>query len=366
MAVEVADESERKKLGYRLTAVLSIHGLLPTIPDQVLIEGDGFSVRLVTDPDPYLQDADRSNAVAHLMLRGLFGGPTPEGTPAERVAAFVMEAREARERRFGKGPFLVVTVDGTTQVAPPRVSREEDDFVVWIDGGNRAEILETHSAAINAVISALVIYDDRVGGIAKVVESVTYFRDDGKPIYARSITMGGATAYVSSPVPPDVAQSVRAVYDAVTENTDLDSPWRLLRRAYEAESDDRFQAFWSAWLALEMFINKTFASYETRLLGMNGAGAETRASSRYWTRIRAVMKDKYGLADKFAAIALILDPQSADADLHTLETVKATRDAIAHRGENRQPKDLPLELTRNLARKYLRLHLGTGRTGSEA
>lgn len=357
MPAEPPSREERGRMQYRLTAAFRIHGLLPSEADQVLLDEGPFQVRLVHGCDAYLYHSDRSNAIAGLMLRGLFGGPQPSGEPAERIAALVEEATAERKKRFGQGPFLVITADGTTEIGPPRASREEDDFIVWIDGGNSLEVQEKHGRSINAVISALVIYDERVGGISKVAESVTYFRADGKAIYARTLSMGGATAYVSSPVPDDVAQTVRAFYDAVIGMTDLDTPWRLLRRAYEVEAEDRFQAFWSAWLALEMFINKTFASYEAKLLASNGQGAETAASNRYWSRIRTVMKDKYALADKFAAIALDLDPDSADTDLRNFAAAKEIRDAIAHRGESRQPRDLPLESTRSLARKYLRLHL---------
>jgi hypothetical protein len=72
------------------------------------------------------------------------------------------------------------------------------------------------------------------------------------------------------------------------------------------------------------------------------------------------MTDKYGLADKFAAIALQLDPEGADADLETLESLKSIRDAIVHRGDNKNPRELPLES----AREYLRLHVAEGQAES--
>lgn len=355
-------ESSTTHLSYRLTAVFTVRGFHPAGDEAVeLVVTPSVTAVLVKNVDAFLEHPDRSNAVANLMLRGLFGGEQPPGTVEERIAAVVGEARAERAKKHGSGPFLVVTAEGQQDVREPKDRREEEDFIVWIDGGDRASVIQAHEAAITAVVNSLILFDDAIAGITKVAESVVYFREDGKPIYARTISMGGATAYVSRTIPEGAPAAIQRLFELAAGAEDLSTVLSLLRRSFELEAEDRFQAFLGAWLALEIFVGKTFARYEEAMLGDNLGDATSKAARRYWSRIKEVMKDKYRFADRFAAIAFKLDPDHADEDLVAASRIKDLRDGIVHRGDRVAPRDLPLEDTRRLARKYILLHVETAR-----
>ena len=68
------------------------------------------------------------------------------------------------------------------------------------------------------------------------------------------------------------------------------------------------------------------------------------------------MSYKYRLADKFAAVSLKLSPDMGDQDLNTVLGVKKVRDELSH-GESVDEATLPVKAIRDLATKYLRLHL---------
>jgi hypothetical protein len=356
------NEGPKVHVNYRLFAAFTVRGFHPAGDEEItLIDRPPLRAILVRNPDSYLEQPDRSNAVANLMLRGLLGGKVPSGTPEERIAAFVEEARVERRKRQGDVPYLAISVEGEKDVPEPKAQREEDGFIVWIDGGDRAGIMQAHDAAITAVVNGLILYDDAIAGIAKVAESVVYIRSDGKPIYSRTLSMGGATAYVSRPVPAEAPNEIQSLFDSVLGSDDLSSVLNMLRRSFELESEDRFQAFLASWLALEIFVGKTFGRYEEAMLADGRGDPASKAARRYWNRIKEVMKDKYRFADRFAAIAFQLDPDQADGDLAAASQIKDLRDGIVHRGDRVEPRDLPLEATRRLARKYVLLHLAASR-----
>ena len=65
------------------------------------------------------------------------------------------------------------------------------------------------------------------------------------------------------------------------------------------------RAFVAAWSALEIFTNKVFKAYEEIWfvgLSKGKVGTETK----HIERIRAVMKEKYRLLDKFTIVAVVL------------------------------------------------------------
>ena len=79
------------------------------------------------------------------------------------------------------------------------------------------------------------------------------------------------------------------------------------------------------------------------------------APSKFVERIREVMKDKYGLSNKFALLSLELDGDAAEVDVADFQRIKAIRDRLIH-GEDVPLDILPTRDVRRLLRKYLKLH----------
>jgi hypothetical protein len=121
-------------------------------------------------------------------------------------------------------------------------------------------------------------------------------------------------------------------------------------------SQGTLRRFLSAWMALEVFVNKNFGAYEKRFWNSLSAGVAPPIRDQYLKRIHEVMRDKYKVLDKFAVLAAELDPAAADDDIGTFQRGKALRDEFAH-GEPVDEPTLPVEPVQRLIRKLLRLHL---------
>jgi hypothetical protein len=119
---------------------------------------------------------------------------------------------------------------------------------------------------------------------------------------------------------------------------------------------DELQGFIAAWSALEIFVNATFkATYEERLFQIMEEGAPQSAKGVF-ERFKDVMKDKYRVADKFLAIASVLDANGADNDLSEFKRIKKIRDGLLHALDT-PLTPLPTDAVQKLLLKYLKLHL---------
>lgn len=112
-------------------------------------------------------------------------------------------------------------------------------------------------------------------------------------------------------------------------------------------------AFIAAWTALEMFVATQFKEIQSSIsININGAAAHEHFSKR----IIFVMKDKYRLLDKFAALSSYYENADSDEDVAELKGIKDIRDRFFHTMEG-EIKDLPLDRTRKLMSKYLQIYL---------
>ena len=130
---------------------------------------------------------------------------------------------------------------------------------------------------------------------------------------------------------------------------------RLLSRSIDEDSDD-LQSFLSVWAGLEIFVSKNFKEFEEAAFKKLSGGNTPSAPSRFLLRIKAVMKDKYRLTDKFSFIASELSPDSSEEDIESFERIKEVRDKLMH-GHEITVSTLPTEETRKLLQNYLKLRV---------
>lgn len=344
---------------YRYTALFSIKGLSlpPAGGEKVLVPDSAAGLRaiLTSQPNSHAFEGDRSLAVAGLMLRALFNSEPTGNEFKQRVATAVEELRAERQKEFGSSPFLVVIGEGDAPSFNPTHERDAEDFIVCFNGADKGEIRARFHIALTALLNSLVSAAENVIGIRTVADPVIFFREDGKPVYSYTLTGGSVDAYVSKPLPDDRAQAIGALYRLLAANTNLQRVQRLIRSSLETE-DDPLRSFLAAWSAFEIFVNKVFAAYEARFFDSVLEEGHPEVQRKYLGRIREVMRYKYRLADKFAAISFQLSPGTGDEDLKTVIRVKTVRDELSH-GESVNEKGLPVKAIRDLASKYLRLHI---------
>lgn len=308
---------------------------------------------LTNNPDELTKEADRSLVVADIILGAVFCR-LPLDTSTEAIAAKLQELRDSRNRDSGGSPYLVVTLSGEVPDLIPTHQQETDDYVVCFDGPSRAEVRDAAEPLATAVIAAVKLAVEPLVGVKKLSDRVVFFRDDGKPIYAYSFS-GSASGLVSYPFPGDSIAAIARWYSKLVGDTSMARVIRLLASSYESEGD-KLRSFLGAWTALEIFVNKVFGLYETKLFHELRSDDRPAVHGQYLDRIRAVMKDKYRIFDKFAVLACQLSPEDADADVVRFKAAKDLRDDMAH-GQDVIETALPVESVQTLLRKYLRLHL---------
>jgi hypothetical protein len=119
---------------------------------------------------------------------------------------------------------------------------------------------------------------------------------------------------------------------------------------------EKLRRFLSAWMALEVFVNKNFRTYAERFWNSLSADVSLPIRERYLKRIHDVMRDKYKPLDKFVVISAELDPVEADVDIQIFQRGKELRDGFSH-GEAVDEDALPVAEVQGLVRKFLRLHI---------
>ncbi len=339
---------------YRHTLVYRIDGIHLGAREQAeIIAGSvtDFHAVLTTDPDPYCFEGDRFTALADLMLNAAFRGSE---ISEERLASGLEAIRESRKRKFGTGPYLIFVREDDVEDFSPRRKAETEDFVICWDGAPKDLLRQVSEPRILAALGALVIAAEDVSKINKVSDSLIFFRRDGKPIYSYTSSFT-ARPSVLREIPEETVGSVTGWYRIIAQDRRLERVNRLLVSSLQTE-DDALRSFLSAWTAIEIFINKTFRSYEERLFRELNDGDYPDARRQYLERIRSVMRDKHRLTDKFALIASLLCPEDADEDVEQLRQAKEDRDKLSH-GQDIREDRLSVRTVQELIRKYLRLHL---------
>jgi hypothetical protein len=335
-------------VGYRIQGILLNDG-----QEQELLRRDseGVLALLTTNPDPYLLQGDRSLAIAEALLNSWLG-PEKIGKFPEWLGETVARIQQKRKEQFGAGPYLVVQSDSDQEVTLGQ-HRELDDFVVCFDAIDKDAVRVRAAPTLDRLLSSLLIVVNRIVGYDKVADSVVLLREDGKMVFSFSPRVSG-DLIVSTSVATETYEAFPKLYDQLSDRKGLNRVVRLLAASLE-QYQDRFRAFLAAWMAIEIFVNKVFSQYEQSVFSSLTDGT-SGARNRYFGRMRTVMKDKYGLADRFALIASELSPDTADEDLKSFQKAKEARDELSH-GQEVEDSKLPVEAARLLVKRYLIAHL---------
>ena len=288
-----------------------------------------------------------------MLFTGLFG-EKELGTINEHLTAQVQRLREERAKKVGAGVFLFFEANGETAPITPHVQRDYGDFLVALNGLPKGDIRDRHDPLARKILAALGLGMPSVVGFEKVGGATVYFADDGKPIYGFNIEGGLGEVLLSRPSSAEDLATTRQLASRIANDTSLDRAIRLLNESLDP-NQERLRRFLSAWMALEVFVNKNFGAYQKGFWDDLSAEVSQPIRDRYLKRIHEVMRDKYTPLDKFVIISAELDPREVDGDIALFQRGKKLRDEISH-GETIDEKALPVAEIQGLVRKLLRLH----------
>jgi len=356
----ISGAQSQSQMKYRYIVAYEITGLTHA-PDsgdvEICADRSGFFVTAIPMKglDDYCYEVDRAQALGHLVLRSIFGRRESDDLGIE-VEAEVRRIRERRNRELGNSEILVVTAEGMVEPDFSRPHRETDKFVLGFEVINKRDIAAAHDSQINAVLAALCLSTDHETIQVRRIQGGIYLVNDcGKPVYSLHLSTS-ADASVSKSTAHDTIRDARIRTAALMAEESLASVNRLLVQAISTEND-KLRQFIFAWSALEIFVSKVFREYEHLLFAsiQREKGPASRMG-RYFSRVRDVMNDKYGIADRFSVIAACLTDNCVEADVKTFGSIKDSRDKLFH-GKAFDEDSLPTNKTIELLKKYLRLHM---------
>lgn len=339
-------------------AVIGGIALRQDSPPIELASSENSRFLLMRDPDALLARVDQGSAIGRLMLKGMVGQRGSTDFPAALVAE-IDEIKAERKEKIGGRTILAFEAQGEIDATLKEPLREHDMFIVTFDAVDKRRVRQIHQADIEAMKMAVAFESETPSRFANITDGTYLLTEAGKIVYSITFSMSGE-ASVSTSLSDDGAKRISARYATLTGVDDLDSVERLFSQMAEYETD-RLKAFLSGWAALEIFIAKSFKSYEQAFLSPFTKAEQPSLRERFLGRIKGVMKGKYRLTDKFIAVTAVLFPGAADEDVQQdyekFCKLKDLRDSIFH-GEFFSEKELPVHELATLLRKYVLAHLG--------
>ena len=320
-------------------------------PARDVIEDAKVVARLLPNAESVDERVAQRTALANMMLDGGLGLSSALATFDERWKSSTTAVTQSWRQKFGGGAFLQVTICGEADYTPSTV-REVNDIEVSFDGFNLRSLRDAARPVVARVLTSIGLSVESVKGIDKVAEAIVGESESGKRVFT-FVPEANATAFVSQPPPTSFEISTTELFALLASHAEFDRVSDLL--AASSEETDDFRAFILAFTALEILVNKAFKSHEREFF--EELREEAPAGRKiFLDRMSEVMSDKYRLTDKFGLISSRLDPSNHVSDLDAFKKLKRKRDAIAH-GQDLRRGGHPASQVRDIAHKYLRLHL---------
>jgi len=301
---------------YVYSSLYHLRGLGSSPRDEEIFADSVQTTRAIitSNPVPLCTHLDRSCALVTMLIKGLIGDEKDSGTIEERLGQEVQRVLDERAKKYDPGVFLFFEAGARTPEITPQVQRDCGSFILALNGLPKGDIRARHEPLERKILAAIALGVGGVVGFEKVSGATVLFGDDEKAVYGFNFEGGLAEVLLCRRPSTEDLATTRQLAARIAGDEALERVVRLLNESMETDQE-KLRAFLSAWMALEVFVNKNFGTYAERFWNNLSAGASATVRQRYLNRIHDVMKDKYKLLDKFVVISAELDPTEADGDI---------------------------------------------------
>lgn len=141
------------------------------------------------------------------------------------------------------------------------------------------------------------------------------------------------------------------VFDHIYNKKEFKSITSLFSQSLIPTENARLFSFISAWRSLEVFINKSQKDIKDISLAMLKNKPADAPNSTLIKTIIEVTDGKYHLQQRFYLLASYYNDDGIEEDFNEFQSIQKVRNDYFH-GTNIDQKDLPLERTQKLFRKY--------------
>lgn len=275
---------------YTYNSIYHIRGLSPSSPsiyEEVFADMRQMTKGiLISAPSVLCDRLDTSRALATMLLTGIAGGEQESGTIDERLATRVQALRDERARRYGNGVFLFFEANGETASFTPSAQRDCGSFLLAIEG-LPTNIRSEHEPLARKILAAIGLAFESVAGFDKLSDGTIFFTDDEKPLYGFNF-QAHLSGLVSRQPTADALALSRELAARIVQDQNLERIARLLNDSLDP-NQEQLRRFLSAWMGLEIFVNKNFTVYEKRFWDDISTGVSEPIRDRYLKRVHDVM-----------------------------------------------------------------------------
>ncbi|MGH8109975.1 MAG: hypothetical protein ACREO1_14805 [Arenimonas sp.] len=325
-----------------------IDGAFAPLETTSFSHGKSTRVSLSSDLSHIQRQFFQAAVIPSLILRQAFG--QLDGNFADVVEEETSNHIARICKDTGKSCCLTIFCEGDDDRSIPTIIRSLNGYRVAVKNKEPEDNIPIrYSCLVSNALTSFAITATHFNEAKLVLESTYYHDENEMELYLCALT-GSAYATTSSPLPNDFAKEFQKAFESLSSVASFKTPARLLSASY-TQKNDRLASFLSAWMGLEILVNKIFPEYEKIFSASIGAHSSVLSK-----RIREVMKDKYKITDKFSLISSHLSSQHEEDDLTTFKKLKLIRDNLIH-GEPVDQSQLPTEVVQLMLRKYLYLHL---------
>jgi hypothetical protein len=336
------------KIRYQYIVAFKLLGLqkpVDALEGYLLNMTSDISVRLTGNIDSLPSVVDEYYAIGGCILRWLF--TKDEMSPEEYVRKQVNECRLKRGSDCAGSAFIIFQAMGNVECGDVELL-DIAGYPVTHNDMRKDSIRALYEQYIRALITSFAIEFNSFKGVEKISDTVIFYAADDRLFFGYALK-AYAPCVVTSPILKDRLSQVSQNTMIMLSDKSMGTVTRLLARSM-VERDDRLLSFLSVWSAIEVFINKKFRFYETKI----GDGHLLDKVLMYLYRPGA--SEIGALRYRFLVIAIFLDEPNYEEDCAVFSRVKKERDKLLH-GEDVLLEGLLIEQSQILLSKYLKLHI---------
>jgi hypothetical protein len=250
---------------------------------------------LSPNPDRHCYDIDRARSVGLYMLGGS-DNLQGIGDYDHDIEISIHNYQKSRRQRLGESLAIVFVVDGETELLPNSNIVERNGYMLGIDLIDKDWIFKMAKPLIDTVMAGLFLsFEDTVVSYKKDCIGTYLINDTGKPVYSMSFSMSAEANILIKISQDSIKRTQSEIFKLQSSN--LVTVNKLLSQAITKDNDD-LRRFMYAWLGLETLVKKIFREYEAEFVKEIIASHTSTQTNRYFSRIREVMKGKYGSSAK--------------------------------------------------------------------
>jgi hypothetical protein len=327
-----------------------------------LIKEDGYQVILAKSVEEHCHEIDLQFAIANCWLNRLFG-PAKKLPFTELLQVELDREKARRKDKLKSNLYLVVRFLGETNANPDRTQiYESSEFVAYVDLANRDEVSRTHHAQLQIILCALAIEIEVAPILDKITQGLYFIDELGRTSF--SLTLSGTMrGTVTSPFSREHLNRISQRSSSLIGLTDLSIVFEFNVLMLQHQETDPLRAFLFGWLALEVFIKRSFKSYWKEY---SRATEQMKDEIRYYLsnhslseeldKLEKRKKGSVGVNTSFVVIAGVIADSNWQEDADTLRSLNKIRNERLHGDVVVSESALPNGKLKYLLAKYLDLH----------